>query len=75
MKKQTVLLIAFTMMLAVLVGCGEKQDPNVKRGDMFLENKKFAEAITAYERAVKNKPEIMEDDAFKMKFKDVFCQP
>ncbi len=71
MKKAAVMMMVLTMALAV-AGCGEKQDPNVRRGDLFLQNKKFAAAIKAYETAVKNNPALMQDDAFKMHFKDAY---
>jgi tetratricopeptide (TPR) repeat protein len=71
MKKTIVMVMVLGMVLAV-AGCGEKQDPNVRRGDLFLKNKKFAAAIKSYEMAVKNNPALMQDDAFKMHFKDAY---
>lgn len=71
MKKKLCLFLIIGM-VAIVAGCGEKQDSNVKRGDMFLENKKFAEAIQAYEKAVEAKPELMQDDIFKQHFKDAY---
>lgn len=60
------------LVVSLLAGCGEKQDPNVKRGDLFLETKKFDAAIDAYEKAVAQSPELMQDEAFLQRFKDAY---
>ncbi len=51
-------LFLFLLSMAVIVGCGGKsEDELVKNAKKMVENKKFTEAVTAYEELIKEYPE------------------